>query len=204
MEYAQIDWHDFVVVETVLFTEADDQADLPGPTSLNDLQSASLEQKAMMSLQPHNMRIEEAMPTDEDTYYNPYAQQQPHQYPMQPPQAPSTYSPYPSNTTQPQGMDYASTLEPTRAPTEEESEETRLIAERTEARERAQAAQAMAKGPLPGQPLRIRNDYVPRAQAKRQNVTMALCPNCKQQIPFDELDNHMRSMLSPTNAHDYD
>jgi splicing factor 3A subunit 1 len=40
--YAQIDWHDFVVVETVLFTDADEQADLPPPTSLNDLQSASL------------------------------------------------------------------------------------------------------------------------------------------------------------------
>ncbi|KAL8826280.1 MAG: hypothetical protein Q9191_003893, partial [Dirinaria sp. TL-2023a] len=46
LEYAQIDWHDFVVVETVLFEEADDQADLPPPPSLNDLQSASLEQKA--------------------------------------------------------------------------------------------------------------------------------------------------------------
>ncbi|RAH43398.1 putative pre-mRNA splicing factor, partial [Aspergillus brunneoviolaceus CBS 621.78] len=58
--YAEIDWHDFVVVETVLFTAADDQIDLPPPTSLHDLQSASLEQKAMMSLNP--LRIEEAMP----------------------------------------------------------------------------------------------------------------------------------------------
>ncbi len=66
LEYAQIDWHDFVVVETVLFEEADDQADLPPPASLNDLQSASLEQKGAMSLQPHDRRIEEAMPTDED------------------------------------------------------------------------------------------------------------------------------------------
>src|SRR5204863_6439761 len=40
LAYAQIDWHDFVVVETVLFTEGDDQAELPPPTSLNDLQSA--------------------------------------------------------------------------------------------------------------------------------------------------------------------
>lgn len=71
--YAQIDWHDFVVVETVLFNEADDQAELPAPTSLSDLQSASLEQKAMMSLAPHNMRIEEAMPTDDSSYYAPYA-----------------------------------------------------------------------------------------------------------------------------------
>ena len=31
MAYAQIDWHDFVVVETVLFTDADEQADLPPP-----------------------------------------------------------------------------------------------------------------------------------------------------------------------------
>ncbi|KKZ60604.1 hypothetical protein EMCG_04782, partial [[Emmonsia] crescens] len=88
--YAQIDWHDFVVVETVLFTEADDQAELPPPTSLNDLQTASLEQKAMMSLQPHNRRIEEAMPTDEETtYYNAYP----------PPQAVSSPAP---TVTQPQ------------------------------------------------------------------------------------------------------
>ena len=70
IEYAQIDWHDFVVVETVEFTEHDDHADLPPPTSLNDLQSASLEQKAAISL--NTRRIEEAMPTDLDnpTYYN--------------------------------------------------------------------------------------------------------------------------------------
>src|SRR5271168_4359160 len=67
--YAQIDWHDFVVVETVLFSEADEQADLPPPTTLNDLQSASLEQKAMMSLARPDMRIEEAMPTDDMNGY---------------------------------------------------------------------------------------------------------------------------------------
>lgn len=64
ISYAQIDWHDFVVVETVLFTE-DHQRDLPPPTSLNDLQTASLEQKAAMSLAPAKRRIEEAMPTDD-------------------------------------------------------------------------------------------------------------------------------------------
>ena len=190
LEYAQIDWHDFVVVETVFFNEADDQADLPPPTSLNDLQSASLEQKAAMSLQPHDRRIEEAMPTDEDTYYNPYAQQQ--QYSMQPPPMPSTYNPY--NVSQNQVMDYQiSQSHPPRLSQDEEEE--RAIIERTEARERAQAAQAAAKGGA-GQPMRIRNDYVPRAQAKRQNVAMAICPNCKQQMPYDELGEHMRSTYS--------
>jgi splicing factor 3A subunit 1 len=190
LEYAQIDWHDFVIVETVLFTEADDQADLPPPTSLNDLQSASLEQKAAMSLQPHNMRIEEAMPTDEDSYNNPYAQQQ-QQYPMQPPPPPG-YSQY--NNSYPQAMDYTQAPPPALS---QDDDELRAIAERTEARERAQAAQAAAKGSV-GQPMRIRNDYVPRAQAKRQNATMALCPNCKQQIPVDELEQHMKSKPSPT------
>lgn len=182
MEYAQIDWHDFVVVETVLFEEADDQADLPPPTSLNDLQSASLEQKAAMSLQPHDRRIEEAMPTDED-YSLGYNQAQ--SYSMPPPPLPHPFNSFES----PQIAEFQ---HKTAATTSREDDEERAILERTEARERAQAAQAAAKGSA-GQPMRIRNDYVPRAQAKRQNVQMALCPNCKQQIPFDELDSHMRS-----------
>ncbi|KAL8839573.1 MAG: hypothetical protein Q9170_001677 [Blastenia crenularia] len=185
VDYAQIDWHDFVVVETVLFEEADDQADLPPPPSLNDLQSASLEQKAAMSLQPHDRRIEEAMPTDGDygLFYN---QQQ-----TRPPSTVPSYSSY-DNT---QMMDFQPTSPASAAA--RESEEDRAIAERVETRERAQAAQAAAKGGA-GQPMRIRNDYVPRAQAKRQNVAMALCPNCNQQMPFDELDQHMRiELLDP-------
>jgi len=186
LEYAQIDWHDFVVVETVLFEEADDQADLPPPASLNDLQSASLEQKGAMSLQPYDRRIEEAMPTDEDysLFYN--QQQQPQQqqsYAMPPP----AFNPYEAQ--QPQSMDLQN-IQPNLVSAQADEEE-RAIAERTQAREAAQAAQAAAKGGA-GQPMRIRNDYVPRAQAKRQNAAMALCPNCKQQIPYEELDHHMK------------
>lgn len=188
LEYAQIDWHDFVVVETVLFEEADDQADLPPPTSLNDLQSASLEQKAAMSLQPHDRRIEEAMPTDQD-YSLFYNQQQPQQQSYAMPQ--QAYNAYENQ--QPQGMDYQYS-QPTPSNAQADEEE-RAIAERTQAREAAQAAQAAAKGGA-GQPMKIRNDYVPRAQAKRQNVQMALCPNCKQQIPYDELDHHMKSTFA--------
>lgn len=43
--YNSIDWHDFVVVETVEITEADEQIQLPPPTSLEELQSMSLAQK---------------------------------------------------------------------------------------------------------------------------------------------------------------
>lgn len=182
--YAEVDWHDFVVVETVLFTDADEQTDLPAPTSLNDLQSASLEQKAAMSLRPHNMRIEEAMP-DEDL--SPWTQPSPAVQMPQPhvlPYATQPQAPFPT--------EYA----PQRSAQEEEEE--RLIRERQEQRERAQQAQAAAKAGPPQ--MKIRSDYVPRAQAKRKTVHQSQCPNCKQQIDVDELEQHMRgtSAQSPS------
>ncbi|CAG8330294.1 unnamed protein product [Penicillium salamii] len=182
IEYAQIDWHDFVVVETVEFTEHDEHAELPPPTSLNDLQSASLEQKAAISL--NTMRIEEAMPTDLDnpTYYNAYP---PQPVPMPPPQQPSV-SPYPAGPYHPPGQFT-------------NAEEDQRIHERTQARDQAAAVQAAAQA-IPGQqPMRIRSDYVPRAQARRQQATqMAICPYCSQKVPSTELDEHIRiELLDP-------
>lgn len=183
IEYAQIDWHDFVVVESVLFTESDDQAELPPPTSLTDLQSASLEQKAAMSLNP--LRIEEAMPTDLDapTYYNAYPAQP---EPMPAPQP--SVSPYPAQAQAPYpapaAMDYSMQY-----PSAAQAEVPQQV--RTESPVPA----------APGQPpMRIRSDYVPRAQARRQQGAgaTALCPNCKQQIPVAELEQHMRiELLDP-------
>jgi splicing factor 3A subunit 1 len=48
--YASIDWHDFVVVETVEFTDSDEQSDLPPPMSLSELENMSLAQKRMASM----------------------------------------------------------------------------------------------------------------------------------------------------------
>lgn len=184
IEYAQIDWHDFVVVETVLFTESDDQAELPPPTSLTDLQSASLEQKAAMSLNP--LRIEEAMPTDLDapTYYNAYPAQP---EPVTAPQP--SVSPYPAQAQAPYpppaAMDYN-------------------VQHPAAAAQVEVPRQGRTESPVPaapGQPaMRIRSDYVPRAQARRQQGAgaTALCPNCKQQIPVAELEQHMRiELLDP-------
>ena len=179
ISYAQIDWHDFVVVETVLFTDADEHADLPPPTTLNDLQSASLEQKAMMSLSRPDMRIEEAMPdsdmqqysgyTDNYDAYNGYQAQ----YPTAPtPQAqqPFTqqhnYVPFPTNASP----------QPATVP-----------------------SQAPAAQPSQPAPMRIRQDYIPRAQQRAQQSTQtSICPNCKQKIPIAELDEHLRiELLDP-------
>jgi splicing factor 3A subunit 1 len=182
IEYAQIDWHDFVVVETVEFTEHDEHAELPPPTSANDLQSASLEQRAALSL--NTRRIEEALPTDLDapTYYNAYPVQ-PQPVPMHPPQP--SVSPYQAGPYPPPGQ-YTN------------PEEEQRIRERMQARDQAAAVQAAAQA-VPGQqPMRIRSDYVPRAQARRQQAQMAICPYCNQKVPSAELDEHIRiELLDP-------
>lgn len=177
ISYAQIDWHDFVVVETVVFTEADDQTNLPPPTSLSELQFASLDQKAMMSISSHNMRIEEAMPEDND-YHNSY------------PQQPQQMAPPPVPTPQPA---YQPSYQDTRMRnTDEDEEEEQRIRERTEARQRAQQAQAEAKGKAA--PMKIKENYVPRAAARAANKqNIVVCPNCRQQMPANELEEHMRS-----------
>ncbi|KAI3546977.1 hypothetical protein CABS03_08861 [Colletotrichum abscissum] len=192
LEFARIDWNDFVVVETIVFTDADESANLPPPTNLSELQYASLEERNKASLT--NLRIEEAMP-DEETSYNAYPQtsqtlpvhtgyapqQQQQQFQAQ---APVGFQGYPDGT-------------PRRSA--EEEEEERRIQERTEARAREQQARAEARGGTA--PMKIKENYVPRAlqrAANKQSVQMALCPNCKQQIPMDELQDHMRiELLDP-------
>ncbi|KAI2619678.1 Pre-mRNA splicing factor PRP21 like protein-domain-containing protein [Hypoxylon sp. NC1633] len=191
LSYAQIDWHDFVVVETVVFNESDDQANLPPPTSLSELQYASLEQKARVSVSA-NLRIEEAMPTEEDNAYNGYAAQPNYNLPHHPVQ-----QPLPSISTPPQAA--YQMAPPPRPNGVQEDEESQRIREREEARLRMQHAQAEAKGGAA--PMKIKENYVPRAAARaanRQGTQMALCPNCHQQIPMNELEAHMRiELLDP-------
>ncbi|KAF2763869.1 Surp module [Teratosphaeria nubilosa] len=181
--FLQIDWQDFVVVETVVFDDRDEEAALPPPTSKNDLQSASLEQKAAMSIDP-NRRLEEAMPTfDDQPQWNAYGQQQPPSaapVPMPPPQQ---YGRTPPPAT------------PYRPPPGADDEAGRMAEVRAD-RERARAAQEAARSNASNP--KIRHDYVPRAQAKRQAANTSLCPNCGQAIPNDEIDQHIRiEMLDP-------
>jgi splicing factor 3A subunit 1 len=175
-EYATIDWHDFSVIATVVFDDVDDNAELPAPALLNDLQSQSLEQKAMVSLSTR--RLEEAMP-DDTTYYN-VNQQYAAPQPMQPtyPMAPPVQAPYGAYVPPP--MEYKSPAERAR-----EEEQARRQAEQDQ-RARAQAATRGAPG-------RIVTDYVPRAAAKKSSAATVVCPNCKQNIASSEIDEHIRS-----------
>jgi splicing factor 3A subunit 1 len=120
------------------------------------------------------------MPEDTD-YYNNNA------YPSQPTQM----APPPVPTPQPQYQ------QDTRMQnTDEEDEEEQRIRERTEARRRAQQAQAEAKGG--SVPMKIKENYQPRAAARAANKqNMATCQLCSQQMPVNELAEHMRSKSPP-------
>jgi splicing factor 3A subunit 1 len=184
LEFARIDWNDFVVVETILFTDADNQAILPPPSTLSDLQYASLEERKQMSISS-NLRIEEAMPTDFDGPYQGYPAQASYPLPVHtgynPQQTPQNgqamYAPAP---VQPLGL------------SAEQEEEERRIQERAEERTRIHQAQAEAMGGAA--PMKIKENYVPKAAQRAANKQqMVICPNCKQQFPVNELEEHMRS-----------
>ncbi|ODQ64636.1 hypothetical protein NADFUDRAFT_52267 [Nadsonia fulvescens var. elongata DSM 6958] len=66
--YEEIDWHDFVVVETIEFTEDDRTNDLPAPLSLTQVKFAKLENRGAGGVLE---RIEESMPGEMDNYIQP-------------------------------------------------------------------------------------------------------------------------------------
>ncbi|CAH0014919.1 unnamed protein product [Clonostachys rhizophaga] len=195
-EFLRIDWGDFVVVETISFTESDEKANLPPPTNLAELQYASLEDRNKASI-ASNMRIEEAFPGEAEEMANgnlPAAQLP--SYPL--PAHPGHAVPQPNYPAQaPPAQNFYPGAPPRSA---QEEEELRRIQERSDAQARMHNAQAEARGGIA--PMKIRENYVPRAAQKtanRQGTQMALCPNCKQQIPMNELEAHMRiELLDPS------
>lgn len=179
-EFERIDWGDFVVVETITFTDSDETANLPPPTNLSELQYASLEDRNKASISA-NLRIEEAFPGEE-------FEQQSYAAPAPAPAYPLPVHPgYGQQPNQPQ---YYPQMPQPPQQSAQELEEERRIQERAEAQARMQQAQSVARGGAP--PMKIRENYVPGAQ-KAKKVQTAMCPNCKQQIPMTEMEEHMRS-----------
>lgn len=179
-EYAQIDWHDFSVLATIEFTQADEDVEFPEPQSLNDLQSQSLEQRALAGV-PVGLRIEEAMPEDM-AFFGAVPGQAP---PPQQQVRPQSFSPMPYAPSPPVPSPAPAPYIPAQASRMEDNR----IAERQQEAERAAAARAAAAG---GGPMRIRENYVPRAQARRSNANTVICQICKQSIPADEYAEHLR------------
>lgn len=62
--FLMINWQDFVVVETIEFTEADDALELPLPKSLKELENMSLAQKRMVQVLAESEHAAEDVPQD--------------------------------------------------------------------------------------------------------------------------------------------
>ena len=52
--FAEIDWHDFAIVQTIEFTLADAQSELPFPMTVADVESMTLSQKRMAAMITEN------------------------------------------------------------------------------------------------------------------------------------------------------
>ncbi|CAG8515671.1 15072_t:CDS:10 [Acaulospora colombiana] len=155
LAYASIDWHDFVIVETVEFTEADETIDLPPPMSIIELENMTLAQKKMASVSMAETQEDKAAEIDME-------------------------------------MDDDVDME--------EEDDDQDAAEDEDQDHDATLIVTEIKPPDASAPMKIVKDYTPKAYAPKtitEKPTL-ICPRCKQAIPVDEMDDHVRiELLDP-------
>ncbi|KAH8833617.1 Pre-mRNA splicing factor PRP21 like protein-domain-containing protein [Flagelloscypha sp. PMI_526] len=162
--FAEIDWHDYAIVQTIEFTAADANSELPPPMSVQEVENMTLAQKRMAAMIMEN--------TADDVEAH---------------RAKQAAADAASGNNDDMEVDDEKEAEERRK--KEEAERLREI-------ERARALQASSMNA--GGAVKIRTDYVPKVRVKNAQVNMATCPNCGQQIPVDQLQEHMRiELLDP-------
>ncbi|KIK59653.1 hypothetical protein GYMLUDRAFT_201006 [Collybiopsis luxurians FD-317 M1] len=173
--FAEIDWHDYAIVQTIEFTVADATSELPPPMSVQEVENMTLAQKRMAAMIMEN--------TAEDVEAH------------RAKQAAAEAEAAAAVGTVGVGGDDAAMEE---SDDEDEEERTRQEQEETQKEiERAKALQASSFNPAAG-PMKIRTDYVPKLGSKNAKTAMTTCSICGQQIPVDELQEHMRiELLDP-------
>ncbi|KAK9451059.1 Pre-mRNA splicing factor PRP21 like protein-domain-containing protein [Limtongia smithiae] len=178
--YAQIDWHDFVVVETIEFTPNDNEISLPPPMTLSQLVHASLEQKQMMSLfnDASRLVIEEAPPD-----FTQESEQQ---------QLPPAVQLMPLPAVKAPGVP--------EVPRAAETQEEQRIRERREAMQRQRLASSAAVQNPGMQNIKILPQGASRRSILQNNNSSTLqeCPTCHEMIPVAEFNEHRRiELLDP-------
>ncbi|KAI5123285.1 hypothetical protein M0805_009306 [Coniferiporia weirii] len=171
--FAEIDWHDYAIVQTIEFTTADMNSELPPPMSVDEMISRTLAQKKMAA-----MIMEDTADEVEAVRARQAAEEQ---------AAADAAAANEVDGTMDVSDDEDAEVKERKKRDEEE---------RQREMERARAIQATsmdASGPM-----KIRTDYVPKLGAKGAKVTMTTCSVCGQQVPVDELQEHMRiELLDP-------
>ncbi|PSR88911.1 hypothetical protein PHLCEN_2v5060 [Hermanssonia centrifuga] len=176
--FAEIDWHDYAIVQTIEFTQADAASELPPPMSVQEVENMTLAQKRMAAM------IMETTAEDVEAH-------RARQAAAEAEAAAAVGGAGPGA-----GYDEDTAMEESDDEDREVQErKKRDDEERQREFERARAIQASSLEA--GGPMKIRTDYVPKlGQKSKEKVTT--CTICGQQIPVDELQEHMRiELLDP-------
>ncbi|KAH9951387.1 Pre-mRNA splicing factor PRP21 like protein-domain-containing protein [Amylocystis lapponica] len=174
--FAEIDWHDYAIVQTIEFTAADASSELPPPMSVQEVESMTLAQKRMAAM---------IMETTVEEVEAHRARQA----------AAEAEAAAAVGGAGIGGQDDAAMEESDDEDGEAQERRRRDDEERVREVERARAIQANSLDA--GAPMKIRTDYVPKL-GKKGSEKMTTCSICGQQIPVDELQEHMRiELLDP-------
>ncbi|KAF8321656.1 hypothetical protein DL93DRAFT_2093642 [Clavulina sp. PMI_390] len=174
--FAEIDWHDFVIVQTIEFTQLDAQSELPYPMTVLDVEKMTLREKR------------EAAAINEDTAPEVEA----HRASQAAADAAAAAADHSLNeaiaAVQGGEMDVDDDEAAAKAEDARKAEEAL-----------ARARELQARSTELGGQVKIRKDYVPKGLASRQTkVETTTCSICGQQIPVNELEEHMRiELLDP-------
>ncbi|KAF5386756.1 hypothetical protein D9615_001817 [Tricholomella constricta] len=175
--FAEIDWHDYAIVQTIEFTVADANSELPPPMSVQEVENMTLAQKRMAAMIMEN--------TAEDV--------EAHRARQAAAEAEAAAAVGGAGI----GGDDDAAMEES----DEETEDVQRKQKREEeerAREIARAQALQASSVNTAGPMKIRTDYVPKLDKKGAKTAMTTCTICGQQIAVDELQEHMRiELLDP-------
>ncbi|KAM5539086.1 hypothetical protein V8D89_007309 [Ganoderma adspersum] len=169
--FAEIDWHDYAIVQTIEFTAADATSELPPPMSVQEVENMTLAQKRMaamiMETTVEDIEAHRARQAAADAEAAAAARE-----------------------------DDDAVMEESDDEDDETKERRRRDEEERQMEiERAKAIQASSLDV--GGPMKIRTDYVPKL-SKKGGEKLTTCTICGQQIPVDELQEHMRiELLDP-------
>ncbi|KAG5639602.1 hypothetical protein H0H81_010804 [Sphagnurus paluster] len=173
--FAEIDWHDYAIVQTIEFTVADANSELPPPMSVQEVENMTLAQKRMAAMIMEN--------TVEDVEAHRARQ--------------AAAEAEAAAAVGGVGMADDAAMEES----EDEGEDVQSRQKREEeerAREIARAQALQASSVNTAGPMKIRTDYVPKLDKKGSKAAMTTCSICGQQIAVDELQEHMRiELLDP-------
>ncbi|KAH7107417.1 Pre-mRNA splicing factor PRP21 like protein-domain-containing protein [Auriculariales sp. MPI-PUGE-AT-0066] len=175
--FAEIDWHDYVIVQTIEFTAADATSDLPVPMTIAEMENMTLSQKRMAAM------ITETAADDIDALRSAQT--------GTPTLIPGAVGSAAGVAAAEPGMGFELQDAEARQRKRKEEEER--------ARELEKAKQIQNSTLDAAGPMKIRENYQPKLGRKdKVGVTMTECQICGQQVPTDEIQEHMRiELLDP-------